>query len=286
MTESVLIVDDRRDVLELNRILLESEGYATDGCSYVEATSERIKQTAPRVVLLDLVEGDEAPWTLLQRLRRDDVTSQIGVVVTSDTPPLVERALSDGQLGVTAGLVMPFDIDALYAAIGVAARDGRSVAPSVASVPLLQRGAAIIRQRHQRILIRWVQRLSALDVFRNNPELSLADLQGWGGDILDGVAEALSLQATTRAVPAAAAGVCISAAHKHANLRRAQGVRPADIAREMVALRRETWREIRGEIARDAPPLDDVFRLLSRLHLALDESLFAILAVYESDMAS
>ena len=112
---AVLIVDDRHDVLELNRILLEAEGYEAAGCSYTEATPERLRLAAPRVLLLDLVPGDEAPWTLLHRLRQDEDTCEIGVVVTSDAPGLVERALNDPELGIAAGLVMPFDIEALFA---------------------------------------------------------------------------------------------------------------------------------------------------------------------------
>src|ERR671933_1841094 len=103
---AVLIVEERHEVLELNRILLAAEGYKAEGCSYAEATPERLRRQAPCVLLLDLVPGDEAPWTLLQRLRQDESTREIGVVVTSDAPGLVERALADPERSIAAGLVM------------------------------------------------------------------------------------------------------------------------------------------------------------------------------------
>lgn len=277
MSDSVLVVDDRRDVLELNRILLAAEGYDTDGCTYAEATPERLRQSVPRVVLLDLIPGDTAPWDLLHRLRHDEALRAIGVVVTSDVPTTVERALADKSLGVAAGLVMPFDIEALYTAIAAAARqDGKSV-PAATATPLLERAAAVIRQGRQRILMRWVQRLSAFDVFRDHPDLSLQDMRGQGEALLDGVADALALQAATLAVPSAAAGISIDAARAHARLRRAQGLNAANVAREMAALRREVWREVRSDIMRDPPPLDDVWSLQSRFFLSLDESLFVML---------
>src|SRR5437764_1504344 len=166
---AVLIVDDRHDVLELNRILLAAEGYETEGCSYAEATPERLRLQVPRVLLLDLVPGDEAPWTLLQRLRQDEDLREIGVVVTSDAPALVQRALAASELGIAAGLVMPFDIEALYAAIATAAHHGRKAVPARAPIPLLQRAAETVHQSGGRILLRWVQCISALDAFRHRP---------------------------------------------------------------------------------------------------------------------
>jgi DNA-binding response OmpR family regulator len=282
---AVLIVDDRHDVLELNRILLEAEGYEAVGCSYAEATPERLRRQAPRVLLLDLVPGDEAPWTLLQQLRQDESTCEIGVVVTSDVPVLVDRALADPELGIAAGLAMPFDIEALYAAIATAARHGRKARASP-PILLLQRAADAVRQSRERIVLRWVQRISALDAFRRRPDLSLAEMQGRGEELIAGVADALALQATTRAVPTTAAGVCLETAREHARLRRAQGLQATDVAREMVALRREVWREVRSTTAQDPPPLEEVWDLLGRLHLALDESLFAMLETLEESMAS
>jgi DNA-binding response OmpR family regulator len=283
---AVLIVDDRHDVLELNRILLEAEGYEAVGCSYAEATPERLRRQAPGVLLLDLVPGDEAPWTLLQQLRQDESTREIGVVVTSDVPVLVDRALADPELGIAAGLAMPFDIEALYAAIATAARHGRKAVRANPPILLLQRAADAVRGGRGRIVLRWVQRISALDAFRRRPDLSLAEMQGRGEELVAGVADALALQAATRAVPTTAAGVCLETAREHARLRRAQGLQTTDVAREMVALRREVWREVRSTTAQDPPPLEEVWDLLGRLHLALDESLFAMLETLEESMAS
>jgi DNA-binding response OmpR family regulator len=283
---AVLIVDDRYDVLELNRILLAAEGYEAEGCSYAEATPERLRRQAPCVLLLDLVPGDEAPWTLLHRLRQDEATREIGVVVTSDAPALVQRALAAPELGIAAGLVMPFDIQALYAAIATAARHGRKAVPTGPPIPLVQRAAETVHEGGGRILLRWVQNISALDAFHRRPDLSLAELQGRGEELIDGVAEALALQAATHAVPTTAAGMCLKAAREHARLRRAQGLQAADVAREMVALQHEVWREVRATIAQDPSPLEEVWDLQGCLHLALDESLLAMLETLEESTAS
>jgi hypothetical protein len=80
--------------------------------------------------------------------------------------------------------------------------------------------------------------------------------------------------------------VCLETAREHARLRRAQGLQATEVAREMVALRREVWREVRGAIVQDPPPLEEVWDLLGRLHLALDECLFAMLETLEESTAS
>lgn len=281
MACTVVIVDDRGDVLELNRILLEAEGYEAQGLAYKDVTVERIRQTGPCVVLLDLVPGDEAPWELMRRLRSDPATREIGVVVTSDSPAPVDRALRDTALGVTAGLVMPFDLDALYSAISTAARSGPATAPVAVAAPFLPRAAAVIHDARQRILLRWVQRVSTLDAFRRHPEMSLSEVQGRVGDLVDGVVDALEAQGASRATEASTVGIRADAAREHARLRRAQRLSASDLVRETAMLRRELWREINPVMKKDLPPIDDVWALERRLHMALDETLCIMLDTWE-----
>lgn len=281
MSCSVVIVDDRHDVLELNRILLEAEGYETRGFSYADITSDLLRQSAPCVMLLDLVPGDVAPWELMRRVRGDPATQEMGLVVTSDSPAPVDTALRDTSLGVSAGLVMPFDIDALYNAIATAARGGSAAAPATLSIPLLRRAATIMRDLHQRLLMRWVQRISTLEAFRRRPDLTLRELQGQGDALLDGIVDALELQGSSRAVEATTAGIHLDAARDHARLRRAQGAGSGDLAREIAMLRREIWREINPAMKKDALPLDDIWTLQRCLHMALDETLCAMLDAWD-----
>lgn len=283
----ILIVDDRRDVLELNRILLEAEGYATETSTYAGLTPDWLRQHRPAVVLLDLVAGDGAPRELLRRLRQDEATRGIGVVVTSDAPGMVDDILRDKSLGVSGGLVMPFAIEDLYAAIATAARHGKAPITSVAPVILLQRAAAALRQDHKRLLLRWAQRLSTFDAYRAHADLSLAELQGHGEPLLRGVSEALELGVRSRMDAAAALGGQSHAARDHARLRRAQGIGVDDLARELVALRNEAWREIAEDVLGDDLSPGETQELLRRLSLAFDETLFVMLGAWnESEQES
>jgi len=280
----VFVVDDRHDVLELNRILLEAEGYRTEGYSYAALPLDRLRSQAPDVILLDLLPDDEAPWTLLRRLRRDPLTEAVGAVVTSDSAALVDRALNDKSLRVSAGLGMPFDIDALYTAVADAARRGAHAAPPAVLLPLLllQRAATALRHSRARVLLTWVQLLTTLDEFRQRPSLTLAEVQGHGGALLDLVIGALELQSTSRTATAVTVGVRVDAAHDHARLRREQGLGVGTLAREVAALRREVWQTVYPVVAAEAPPLDDLWDLLRRLDMALDELLYAMLDTWDA----
>ncbi len=284
----VFVVDDRHDVLELNRILLEAEGYRTEGYSYAALPLERLRTQAPDVILLDLLPDDEAPWELLRRLRRDPLTRGVGAVVTSDSAALVDRAMNDRSLRVSAGLGMPFDIDALYTAVATAARHDAHTAPPapLVALPLLQRAATLLRHSRARVLLNWAQRLTTLEDFRRHPNLTLAELQGHGGALVDLVIGALELQSTSRAAAAVTVGVRVDATRDHARLRRLQGLGAGTLAREVAALRREIWHSIYPIAAAEAPPLDDLWGLLRRLDMALDESLYAMLDTWEADHAT
>jgi len=288
MPAIVFVVDDRHDVLELNRILLEAEGYRTEGYSYAALPLERLRSHVPDVILLDLLPDDEAPWELLRRLRHDPLTKEVGAVVTSDSAALVDRAMNDTSLRVSAGLGMPFDIDALYTAVAAAARHGAHAAPPaiLVALPLLQRAATLLRHSRARVLLTWAQRLTTLEDFRQRPGLTLAELQGHGGALVDLVIGALELQSTSRAAAAVTVGVRVDATRGHARLRRLQGLGAGTLAREVAALRREIWHSIYPMAAAEAPPLDDLWDLLRRLDMALDESLYAMLDTWEAEHAA
>jgi len=271
MAERVFVVDDRPDILELNRILLEAEGYETEGHAYADVTSETLHAAAPRVLLLDLPWGDETPWAFLRRLRSDERTREIGVVVTSGSSALIDTALADAYLRVSAGLMMPFEIDALYAAVAAAAGHVEASPAPTRSNPASRAGVVALREGRTRILLAWVQRLSALDAFKMYPDLLPAEVQGQGPVLLDLIVETLD-----RGEAAPLLGVS-DAARVHGRTRRRQGMPASCLAQEIAALRHETWRAVYGVVAPLSPPLADLWETLRRLDATLDDALGAML---------
>lgn len=282
MSSPVLIVDNRRDVLELNRILLEAEGYEAQGFSYAELTPRKLQDCVPDVLLLDLMPGSEEPWDLLRRLRQDPVTRHIRVVVTSDSPTLVEKVLHDRDLGIAAGLVMPFNIEALYAAIAAAAQpEVPGGIPVLARVPERESIIEGLREGRSRVVLRWIQRLSTLTSFRKKPTLSLLELRGHGDALFDTIVDALAVWTVPRAAADVRVAVRLDEAYGHATVRREQGVSMTDIVRELGYLRTEIAHELQARAQQGSLSSDEMWDLLRRLGNAVDETLVAIFDGWE-----
>jgi len=98
---TVLVVDDEPDARYLLRITLEGAGYGVVEAAHGEAGLEQVRTSPPQLVLTDRMmprmSGDE----LIERLRADESTKAIPIVIVSGT--------RGGQRGADAVLGKPFD---------------------------------------------------------------------------------------------------------------------------------------------------------------------------------
>ncbi len=124
MAARVLIVDDEAGIRELCRVNLALAGYdvveAADGFQALE----RIAQAKPDVIFLDVLMPGMSGWELLAKLREDEATAQIPVVM------LTALDSEDDQIrgwegGVVDYLTKPFNPLSLadWAAAALAPRD-------------------------------------------------------------------------------------------------------------------------------------------------------------------
>jgi len=88
----VLVIDDEDDIRELCRVNLEFEGFevfdARNGPTGLEVAARK----RPDVIFLDLMMPDMDGWEVLRRLKEDDTTAQIPVVL------LTARTGEDDQM--------------------------------------------------------------------------------------------------------------------------------------------------------------------------------------------
>ena len=91
-TGRVLVIDDEDDIRELCRVNLEFEGFevfdARNGPTGLEAAARK----HPDVIFLDLMRPDMDGWEVLRRLKEDDATAGIPVVL------LTARTGEDDQM--------------------------------------------------------------------------------------------------------------------------------------------------------------------------------------------
>lgn len=111
---SVLIVDDEPDILLMLRVNLEAEGYETVLAADGEMALERIAESRPDLVLLDVMMPVMDGWGVLQALRADAQAPRVVVVSAKSSDRDIAHALS---MGAVAYVTKPFDPRQLLAEI-------------------------------------------------------------------------------------------------------------------------------------------------------------------------
>jgi len=88
----VLVIDDEDDIRELCRVNLEFEGFEVFDARNGPTGLEVALRKRPDVIFLDLMMPDMDGWEVLRRLKEDDTTAHIPVVL------LTARTGEDDQM--------------------------------------------------------------------------------------------------------------------------------------------------------------------------------------------
>jgi CheY-like chemotaxis protein len=91
MPQTVMVVDDDPDILELARLVLEGGGYRVLAASSGEDALRRVATDAPHLILLDINMPGMDGWQVLRILKVDDRTRAIPVALFSIKSQLRDR---------------------------------------------------------------------------------------------------------------------------------------------------------------------------------------------------
>ena len=111
---SVLVVDDDPDILEFLHDLLELEGYAVTTSLKGEALEQFPDGWLPDLILLDVFLSGKDGCELVKRLKREQQTEHIPIIMFSAHPSAKESALA---AGADSFLFKPFNTDDLLTRI-------------------------------------------------------------------------------------------------------------------------------------------------------------------------
>jgi DNA-binding response OmpR family regulator len=111
MPKRILIVEDEESVRELEKFILESQGYevmeARDGLEGLAKAEFR----KPDLILLDLMMPDVSGGRMYDEMKDHPVTAGIPIIVVTGKPDA--HQLFDDEIGAQNVIMKPFEADAL-----------------------------------------------------------------------------------------------------------------------------------------------------------------------------
>src|SRR5262247_1434585 len=112
MPETIMVVDDDNDILDLARLVLEGGGYRViQACSGADAL-RTVAGVRPDLILLDINMPGMDGWQVLRLLKVDERTSTIPVALFSIKSQVRDR-VQGLQGGACAYVAKPFSYDEL-----------------------------------------------------------------------------------------------------------------------------------------------------------------------------
>ena len=123
--ETVLLVDDEPNIIELARMYLEQDGYAVIAANDGQAALDRIAADAPDLVVLDLMLPRIDGWDVCKRVR---AKSDLPIIMLTARDEDAERIVGL-ELGADDYLAKPFSPNELVARVRALMRRAQRAEP-------------------------------------------------------------------------------------------------------------------------------------------------------------
>jgi two-component system alkaline phosphatase synthesis response regulator PhoP len=114
--QTVLVIDDERDLIELVRYNLEKSGFDVIGATKAEAGLEIAKMNSPDVVILDIMMPGQDGLEVCRQLRGDARTARIPLIMLTAKGSEADR-VTGLEMGADDYLVKPFSPRELVARV-------------------------------------------------------------------------------------------------------------------------------------------------------------------------
>jgi DNA-binding response OmpR family regulator len=109
-TKRILVVDDDEGILDAISMFLAEEGYTVSTTPKGEETYKKIDEFHPDVILLDVLMSGSDGRDICRKLKRDEKTRKIPVIMISAHP---SAAKSVFEFGADDFLAKPFETEEL-----------------------------------------------------------------------------------------------------------------------------------------------------------------------------
>lgn len=138
--QTVLVIDDERDLIELVRYNLEKSGFDVIGATKADAGLEIAKLNAPDAVILDIMMPGQDGLEVCRQLRADARTARIPVIMLTAKASESDRVVGL-EMGADDYLAKPFSPRELVARVRAILRRSATVA---ATSEVLRQGDLVV----------------------------------------------------------------------------------------------------------------------------------------------
>jgi two-component system response regulator VicR len=104
----ILCIDDEPEMIDLIRLILSRRGFDVRGAFNGEEGLKIIHEAHPDLILLDLMMPDMDGWEVYQRMKADETTKKIPVIVVTAKAQSIDKVLGLHIAKVDDYIAKPF----------------------------------------------------------------------------------------------------------------------------------------------------------------------------------
>jgi DNA-binding response OmpR family regulator len=146
MSETILLVDDEKHIIDLARMYIEQEGFSIDSATDGSAALQKILNDDPALVVLDLMLPGMDGWEVCRRVRAE---SDVPIIMLTARDDDIDKIVGL-ELGADDYLTKPFNPRELVARIkAILRRTGRPVEARDGGAQITIRNLTIYPERRQ-----------------------------------------------------------------------------------------------------------------------------------------
>lgn len=123
--DRILVVEDDPDIGELEKCILEEEGYGVDVCTSAEDAESALARKLPSLVILDLMLPGKDGLAFCRWLKKNDRTDRIPVIMVSARQEQ-SKIVAGLEIGADDYVTKPFSAEVLMARVHAVLRRCRS----------------------------------------------------------------------------------------------------------------------------------------------------------------
>jgi two-component system response regulator VicR len=103
-----MVVDDEPDLLEVVRLILESDGYQVVTAGSGQEALDKMEKEKPDLVLLDIIMPKMDGWEVFSRIKADPKTTDIPVIMLTAKDQRIDKLIGLHVVRVDDYITKPF----------------------------------------------------------------------------------------------------------------------------------------------------------------------------------